>query len=196
MLSILKPLARFTRRFGRKEDGVMAAEVILTFPVFAFCIIGMYTYWDAFRSLNTAQKASYAISDMITREGRPVNDAYLQGLHDVLQYMVGPDLPVRVRFTSITFSGVRDRYEVVWSRSPLNEMAEHTTDSIAGIRDDIPILADGDSIVLVETQVDFTPAFGETPAYFMKVGQQEFENFIVTRPRFVPRICLEDVYCG
>lgn len=196
MSYVPKVLKKLARRFGQREDGVMAAEVILTFPVFAFCIIGLYTYWDAFKSLNTAQKASYAISDMITREGRPVNEAYLEGLHDVLQYMVGPDLPVRVRFTSITFSGVRDRYEVVWSRSPLNEMPELTTATVAGMRDDIPTLADGDSIVLVETEVDFTPAFGENPAYFMHLGDQEFQNFIVTRPRFVPRICLEGVACG
>lgn len=196
MLRRIERLKHLAGRFFRREDGVMAAEVILTFPVFAFCTIGLYTYWDAFRSLNTAQKASYAISDMITREGRPVNEAYLRGLHDVMQYMVGPELPVQMRFSSITYSGVREQYEIVWSRSPHNEMVTLTTETLQAKVDDIPTLADGDSIVLLETFVDFTPAFGETPAYFMHVGDQEFENFIVTRPRFVPRICLEDVACG
>lgn len=196
MLRRIERLKHLAGRFFRREDGVMAAEVILTFPVFAFCTIGLYSYWDAFRSLNTAQKASYAISDMITREGRPVDEAYLQGLHDVMQYMVGPELPVQMRFSSITYSGVREQYEIVWSRSPYNEMVTLTTETLQAKVDDIPTLADGDSIVLLETFVDFTPAFGETPAYFMHVGDQEFENFIVTRPRFVPRICLEDVACG
>lgn len=196
MQSAIKKMKRMAHGFFRREDGVMAAEVILTFPIFAFCTIGLYTYWDAFRSVNTAQKAAYAISDMITREGRPVNEEYLDGLHDVMQYMVGPELPVEMRFSSIVYSGVRDRYEIVWSRSPHNEMPELNTATLQGLTDDIPTLADGDSIVLLETHVDFTPAFGETPAFFMHVGDREFENFIVTRPRFVPKICLEDEPCG
>lgn len=196
MVSPLKTVLGFFRRFGRNEDGVMAAEVILTFPVFMFCIMGIYTYWDAFRALNTAQKATYTVSDMITREQRPVDETYLRGLHDVLEYMTGNELPVQMRVSSITYSGVRERYEIDWSRSPYNEMPQLTTTSLQPLAQHIPMLADGDSIILVESNLEFTPAFQKTPAFFMYLGDQVFQQFIVTRPRFVPRICLKNVPCG
>lgn len=193
---VAKYLSGSVRNFTRREDGVMALEVILTIPVFIFCTMGVYTYWDAFRSLNTSQKATYTISDMISRETRPVSMTYLTGLHDLLQYMVGNELPVQMRVTSITYSGVREQFEVVWSRSPNNELPQLTTESLQGLAQHIPMLADGDSVTLVETNMQFTPAFEESPAFFMYLGEEVFQQFIITRPRFVPRICLEGVACG
>lgn len=183
------------RRFTRREDGVMALEIVLTIPVFMFCTMGVYTYWDAFRNLNTSQKATYTIADMISRETRPVTTQYLTGLHDLLQYMVGDDLPMQMRVTSITYSGVRERYEVLWSYSPNNELAELNTQSLQPLTQYIPMLADGDSVTLVESNMQFTPAFQETPAYFMYLGDEVFQQFIITRPRFIPRICLTGYSC-
>ena len=194
--TVAKYLSGTVRKFARREDGVMAIEVILTIPVFIFCTMGVYTYWDAFRSLNTSQKATYTISDMISRETRPISMAYLTGLHDLLQYMVGDELPVEMRVTSITFSGVRNQFEVVWSRSPNNEMPELTTESLQGLAQHIPMVADGDSVTLVESNMEFTPAFEESPAFFMYLGEEVFQQFIITRPRFVPRICLEGAACS
>lgn len=168
----------------------MSAEVVLALPVFIWCIFGMYTYWDAFKSLNTTQKASFTISDLITREMQPVTDQYINGLHDVLQYMVSDKLPVMLRVTSVTFSGPRNRYEVDWSRSPNAEKPQLTTNSLQPLANKIPILADGDSIILVETWAEFTPFFD------LYLTEDEFEQFIVTKPRFVPRICLQGVACG
>lgn len=176
--------------FRRQENGTLSAEVVLALPVFIWCIFGMYTYWDAFRSLNTTQKASFTISDLITREMEPVTTTYLNGLHDVLQYMVSDKLPVQLRVTSVTFSGPRNRFEVEWSRSPNGEMPQLTTTSLQALAPKIPMLADGDSIILVETRAEFTPFFD------LYLTDDEFEQFIVTKPRFVPRICLDGVACG
>lgn len=176
--------------FRRQENGTLSAEVVLALPVFIWCIFGMYTYWDAFKSLNTTQKASFTVSDLITREMQPVTNQYLNGLHDVLQYMVSDKLPVEMRVTSVTFSGVRDRFEVEWSRSPYNERPALTTNSLQALKDKIPMLADGDSVILVETWAEFTPFFD------LYLTDDEFEQFIVTKPRFVPRICLQGVACG
>jgi hypothetical protein len=176
--------------FRRQENGTLSAEVVLALPVFIWCIFGMYTYWDAFKSLNTTQKASFTISDLITREMQPVTEQYLNGMHDVLQYMVSDKLPVEMRVTSVTFSGVRNRYEVEWSRSPYSERPALSTSSLQALVNKIPILADGDSIILVETWAEFTPFFD------LYLTEDEFEQFIVTKPRFVPRICLDGVACG
>jgi Flp pilus assembly pilin Flp len=189
-MSVVSPLlSAVLKRFWRDEKGVLVAELALVLPVFVWSIIGMYTYWDAFKSLNISQKAAYTVSDLIAREKQPVTTAYLDGMHDVMKYLVGDDLPVTMRITSITFSGVRDRFEVIWSRSPHSGTAALTTTTLQAYKDKIPEMSDGDSVVLVETWAQFTPAFQNY------VGAKEFSDFIITRPRFVPKICLKDVAC-
>jgi Flp pilus assembly pilin Flp len=177
------------KRFWRDEKGVLVAELALVLPVFVWSIIGMFTYWDAFKSLNMSQKAAYTVSDLIAREKKPVDSAYLNGMHDVMQYLVGNDLPVTMRITSITYSGVRSRFEVIWSRSPYSGTTALTTTTLQSFKDRIPAMSDGDSVVLVETWTDFEPAF---QSY---VGAQQFSDFIITRPRFVPKVCLKNVAC-
>lgn len=184
------------RSFGQREDGLMVTELILTLPIFIFCIIAVYTYWDAYRVLNAAQKATYTVSDLLSRERRAIEEGYIEGLHDLTEYMLGDNLPVQMRVTAITYSGVRNRYEVIWSRSPNGEKPVLTTETLQAHTQHIPMLADGDSIVLVETDVQFKPAFAETPAFAMYLGEQVFKNFIVTRPRFLPRICIVDSPCA
>ena len=74
-------------RFLRREQGIMAAETVIMLPIFLLCTIGMYTYWDAFRALNSSQKATYTVSDMIARTMQPVDEPYLVGLRDTMQHL-------------------------------------------------------------------------------------------------------------
>ncbi len=196
MHSLRTRIRNLLGRFLRQTDGIMVFEFVLALPVFIFASFGVYSYWDAYRSLNTAEKAAYAVSDLISRETRTVNVQYLNGLHDVMEYMMGNDLPVRMRITSITYSGVRSRYEVIWSRSPYAEMPQLTTTSLQSLVPNLPIVSDGDSLILVEALVEFTPALQQSPAFNMYVGETEFDLFIPTRPRFLSKICLQNVACG
>ncbi len=184
------------RRFGREEQGIMAVEFVLTLPVFLFAIFGIYTYWDGYHAMNTAQKATYTVADLVSRQKRELNDQFFQGMHNLMEYLTGDNLPVEMRITSVTYSGVRNQFEVEWSRSPYNEIPELTTESLQPLAQHIPMMADGDSVILVEANLQFKPAFAETPAFYMYLGEQEFKQFIVTRPRFVPHLCLQNVYCG
>lgn len=189
-------LRRLLGRFLHRSDGIVLHEFIIALPVFVFATLGVYSYWDAYRSLNTAEKAAYAISDLITRETRTVSEAYVTGLHDVMEYMMGNDMPVQMRITSITYSGVRSRYEVIWSRSPYAELPQLTTTSLQALVPNLPVVSDGDSLILVEARVQFTPSVAQAPAFNMYVGETEFDLFIPTRPRFLSKICLQNVACG
>ena len=177
-------------RFRRDEKGLIATELAVVLPVFIFSIFGVYTLWDAYRMLNTSAKAAYTVSDLLSRETRTVNDAYLTGLHNTMQYLVGDRLPVKTRFTSIIYSDARKQFEVQWSRSPFGKMPQLTTSSLQAYKDKIPNMADGDAIILVESEAHFTPMMTEF------LVEKNFEEFVVTRPRFVPKLCHADVYCG
>ena len=45
-------------------------------------------------------------------------------------------------------------------------------------------------VVIVETEVDYHPAFN------VGVNDQVLKQFIVTRPRFVPKLCMTGVTCS
>ncbi len=197
-------MRRFGNRlkaFGRDESGSLMAELVLIIPMLIWAYLALYVFWDAYRSLNAVQKSAYTISDMITREMNPVSEPYIAGMQDVMEYMLDADQPMKLRVTSITWQQANNRFSVEWSRSPGGALTRHTNASIASIIDKIPAMADGDTALIVETQVAYVPPFKtglypenwdgrpEVPGLLQP---QVFRQFIVTRPRFVPRICLQE----
>ena len=151
--------------------------------------MAMYVYWDAFRMINSVQKASYTISDMVSREMLPIDTNYINGLRDSMDYLVREDTSVKMRLTSITYSQINSRFEVHWSRSPGNVVPQLTTATLQAMISKIPTMADGDYVVLVESWVTYTPLFD------VGLDNTEMSQFVVTRPRFVPKICLTGMSC-
>lgn len=188
--AMMTRIASTFRRFFGREDGLMVAELVIVLPLYLFCVVGMYGYYDAFRTLNASQKASYTVSDMISRTMIPIDEPYINGLRDTMQFILTDSLPVTMRVTSVEFSGVRNRFEVLWSRSPGNAMPRLTTSTLQALARNIPKMADGDKVVIMETTVDYRPVLARVNIADMFIEQQEFRQFIVTKPRFVDKVCL------
>jgi Flp pilus assembly protein TadG len=182
-------LSHLLRRFARDEKGSIVVEAIMVMPMFIWAYAGLFAYWDAYRSINTVQKAAYTISDLISRSQNSVNDAYIAGMRTAMNSMVDADQAGEIRVTSYTWSSWRNRYEVIFSRSPNSAMPSLTTSSLAGMTNRLPTMSDGDSAILVEVEIPYTPpvAFGLTPT--------TIEQFIVTRPRFLPKLCHTSFTC-
>ena len=196
MHRLLHILRASLRRFRRDEQGIAAVEMIVVMPVYLFCIISTFTFWDAYNVVNRAQKASYSVSDLITRKQDTVTEAYVTGMFNTMQYMMGPSLPVRTRITSLVYSGARERYEVLWSRSSVPTIPRLTTSTITSIRSSLPVMYDGDALIVVETTVEFTPILGRLETTMIGLDSGPMHNIIVTRPRFLPKICMQGVACG
>jgi hypothetical protein len=184
-------LSKLLRRFARDEHGTIMIDTILVLPMFVWAYAGLFVYWDNYRSINTVQKASYTVSDLISRsqDSDGINDAYIAGMRTAFNSMIGTDGSGDIRVTSYTWSDVRNRYEVIFSNSPNNAMSELTNGDLAGLTNYLPIMSDGDSAILVETKVPYVPplAYGLDPT--------DLRQFIVTRPRFLPKLCHEDFPC-
>lgn len=182
----LKPIvASRLGRFGRDEGGAVIAEAVLVLPLFLWAYIALFVYWDSFRSMNTVQKAAYTISDMISREKTGKTTAYINGTKRVLEYLIDEDQNARMRVTEVTWSDVNRRFEVHWSRSPGNTMTPLTTGTLQNYAYQIPTMTAGDYVIIVEVQVDYKPTFD------IGMPNETFNEFIVTRPRFVPCIPMD-----
>jgi len=182
--------------FKRNEDGMASMEMMLMLPLYLFCIFGTYSYWDAFDVANRAQKATYSLSDLIARQQTSVTEAYVNGMFGTMEYMMGPSLPVETRVTSVFYNGTNNRYEVIWSRSSTPTIPRLTTATIMSLQDHLPIMQDGDPLVVIETEVEFEPIIGLTTWAVEGLESRTMRNVIVTRPRFLPKICMQGVACG
>ena len=182
-------LTQTLRRFRSEDRGSVVAEAVIALPLMIWAYMGLYVYWDAFRAVNLAQKASYTVADYISRERGTLSNTEIAGLAKVFQYMMDTDQTTKMRITSIYWNPQTNRFEVYWSRSPGSTMTPLTTTTLQAVRDRIPLMSDGDSAILLETETSYSPGFQ------VGIEDQVFKNFIVTRPRFLTRICLTDVAC-
>ena len=179
------------RRFARDESATVIVEAVIVLPLFLWAYIALFVYWDAFRSKNAVQKASYTISDVLSREKdkNGIKMAYITGLAKVMQYLVDEDQTVRMRVTSVNYSDANKRFEVHWSRSPGNTMTPQTTATLQNYAYENPTMTSGVYVVIVEVEVDYVPAFD------VGLPLQTFSQFIVTRPRTLPCIAIDNISC-
>ena len=189
MATLLSHVRRPLCRFLGDEKGTVVAEAVIVLPVFLWAYLALFVYWDAFRSMNTVQKAAYTISDIVSREMVGITTSYVNGLDTTLEYLVDNGQTVSLRVTSVTWSAANSRFEVHWSRSPDNAKPVMTTGTLQNYAGQIPAMSPGDYVVIVEVWADYRPSF--------EVGMDNtvFIQFIVTRPRFLPCIPIDAVAC-
>ena len=187
MKTLLSQLRRPLCRFGRDEGGTVVAEAVIVLPLFLWAYIALFVYWDSFRSLNTVQKAAYTVSDMMSREQSDVSQSYIDGMGQLMEYLIDRNQDAALRVTSIYWSETNDRFEVFWSSSPDNSLTPLTNSSLQDLAYQIPTMAAGASAIIIEVDVDYVPGFD------IGMPDQTFHQFIVTRPRFPPCITLTPV---
>lgn len=186
----MKRLAPALRRFLKNEDAAIIAETVIVLPLLLWAYIGLFVYWDCFRSLNTIQKATYTISDMISREQTGITTDYISGTKRVLEYLIDPGQDASMRVTSISWSDVNARFEVHWSRTTdPSVFPVLTTMALQDYAAQIPTMTAGDYVVIVEVRVPYVPSFN------VGLTAQTFNEFIVTRPRFLPCIPMDNISC-
>jgi len=183
----MTPLRRQFRRFRDSEDGLVMTEFLILLPLLVWTFMALFIYWDAFRTINQAQKASFAVSDLISRQSE-IDLDFVNGMETVMEYLTNGS-PVRVRITSIEWDGDEGEYIVLFSRSPGYELSTLNAAAVAGMADRIPTMANHDSVVIVETEVSYDPGFE------VGITNHTFDNFVVTRPRYYRRVCLIEQPC-
>ncbi len=206
----MKPFFHRLRRFRDQEDGLVMTEFLIMLPLLIWAFIALFVYWDAFRTVNQAQKAAYSVSDVISRQAQ-VDTTFINGMQTVTEYLTDNAMDVRIRITSVKYKEADNKLYVLFSRSPGNKMSPLTNSDVnlTAFRDRIPIMANQDSVVVVETEVDYgmegwfarkthTDKHGSQSVIFaFQVGipPTTFTNFVVTRPRRYLQVCFAGVTC-
>jgi len=172
-------------RFSRDSEGSYSVETILMLPMLAWAILAMYSYFDGLRLANVNVKAAHTISDILSRETEPVNDNFIDGTERLFAFLVNRSYEKSVRITVLRFDGDDDEFDLIWSEAR-GSHAAYTTANAGGIHDRLPITADGDTIIVVETWMNYRSAF------VMGLTDTVLYNFLVTSPRFAPQLLWEN----
>lgn len=181
-------------RFARDDGAAVTVEWVFMFPMLVWAFAGIFSFFDMFRTKNTNMTAAYTISDMLSRnDGNAVDQAYLDGLHTVFDYLVSSPNPTWIRVTSFVWNEDNGLYELHWSHTAESvdipvTMPVMTQQDLNDVADRIPIMADGDCAFLLETSAVYTPLFSNLPFMSTLAPTQNFNNFIVTQPRFVSEL--------
>lgn len=184
---MLKFIQSKLRRFRREEEGAMVVEAMVMFPTLFASVVATFVFFDAFRNQSINLKAAYTISDALSREERYITNTFITNTWLLHRFLTNSEALTRMRVTLIQYDLNADEYSVVWS---VQKGGAATLDN-AGLgamatNDEIPVMPDGEALILVQTWVDYEPNFS------IGLGAFTFENTVFTRPRVAPNgICYD-----
>lgn len=174
--------------FASKENGSLSIETALIFPVLVWTVTLTYTFFDGFLENTSNLKAAYTVSDLISREGEnEITDTYAESMYLVYNRMVTDNSPLKMRLSAIQYiaadddEGTEERYRVEWSTTCGFE-SNWTADNLDPLIERLPRMADLDTLIIVETSKPYVPILNTE----WLSRDHIFNNFIFTRPRFVP----------
>ncbi|MGF6861956.1 Flp pilus assembly protein TadG [Rhodobacteraceae bacterium MBR-64] len=168
-------------RFRRDRRGSVGVEAVLMFPLLIWAYLAMFVYWEAFRIENTNTKAAYMLADMLSREFNPIDDDYITGMDRVYAFLTRDRFPTDIRVSSIGWDDTTENYRVLWSRST-GDRAELVTEDVEKWATILPVFPSGDTIILVETDLQYEPTFN------IGLDNRTMTQFVYMRPRFVSAV--------
>ncbi len=80
-----------------------------------------------------------------------------------------------------------------WSRATDGVQRLTNTDLNTTYRSQIPLIARGERVIIVETRMHYTPPIA---ANIAGVTERDLYDITMTRPRFAPQLCWVGRYCG
>ena len=181
-------LSRLVRRFRRDERGSYSMELMILFPMLVFGYMGMFVFFDAFRQQNVNLKASYTLSDILSRQTTPVGAQWMTGLNQMLDYLTTSNHPTYVRTTVVYWDEDRQQHVKMWSEGSFGVAGLSQDEIDRELTPKIPMLAHADTAIVLETFMMYEPIAS------VGIGPTEFHNVVVTSPRFADQLCWNE--CG
>ena len=182
MRTLINLISRPFARFAKDTNASIAVEAALIIPLLAAWFVGSFVFFDAFKSRNTALKASFTISDIVSRRTEDASVTYLNNLHRLYEQLAGTRNSSALRISMVNWDG--DKHSVVWSYSSMQSLRLKSNRAAQDIsfREQVPLMSPGENVILVETLQDYNPVFS------VGINHQVWENFVVTSPRYASKL--------
>jgi hypothetical protein len=172
-------MKRFFSRFKADDTGVMTLEFMILLPVILMWFAAVFVFFDAFHKWMKSLKASYTVSDLISRQ-LEVDDAYIFALDSIYdkisQSKNNDDTWLRVSQVRL----IDDVLELMWT-TPTYTGSDGGVDpfSVEDVRVHIPAIENNEYLIVVQTYRPFNPVFD-----WVGIAATTFSNTIVSPLRF------------
>ena len=178
---MIKRLRFFLKEFAEEARGSVLVEAAIILPVLFWAYVAMIVFFDAYKSRSMSEKAAFTISDMLSREVSAIDLNYLTSAHNLFDILAKSQSATGLRVTVVSYSGTTMTYTMQWSQTR-GLLTAYSQADLDGIVARLPKMADGETLVLVETKSIYNPPLN------VGLGDLNIETFIFTRPRFAPQL--------
>lgn len=191
---MIKSVFKYFFKFRCDQKGSLSIEAVFAFPMLLWAATGTYTFFDVYKAQNASYRANYTVSDMLSRETNTIGTPYLNGMFKVYRYMTNADADnswiriSQVQCIDDCSDGENRELEMEWSHA-VNGARSLTEADFAFYNDLIPLLAQADRLVLVETSMLYSSPFSSSLVSF---PDRDLVSHVVTRPRFAPQLIWDD----
>jgi hypothetical protein len=180
------------RKFARDDTASITVETLLILPILLWAFLATFSFFNVYRAKGLALKASYSVSDLLSRQTDPVNAAFIEGIKEVFEYLTPGSNSAWMRVTVLRCHRRCDAADRQLKRDWSYATAGHSVVSDNDLRrkysDVIPVLASGERLIMVETGSTYDPMFSP---YLTGLGVQTTNELVLTRPRFAPQLLWE-----
>ncbi|MGO4851442.1 TadE/TadG family type IV pilus assembly protein [Phaeovulum sp. W22_SRMD_FR3] len=200
-MSVLRSLRQLGRRLGQgfwhDTRGAMPIEGLFGSVLLLGWFMISYQFFESFRHKGLATRAAHTVADLVSRETQSIGPKYVAGLAKVYDFVADSKIDSWIRVTLIHWDANAKAYRVDKSYATDNKSLQ-TNSTLLTQTNRIPVLAEGDTAIIIETQMEYDPIFSigdkalslnqDTTGQniFTRVGLGsgiKFSNFVVTRPR-------------
>jgi hypothetical protein len=183
-------LMRRVWKFRAEEAATVSVEVVLMAPIMVWGFLSTLQFFDAYRAELISTKAALTIADMYSRETGNVNAAFLDGTQDLPQYLTLAENSPSFRVTVLRWNEPQKKHIRVWSKVRGSYPVLNTKD-LTKYTSSIPLLTNGERVIMVETWTNYQPKYGDGIDYMRGTGLDpiEFSTQVFISPRFATTVC-------
>lgn len=181
-------LTPIIQRYFRNQSGIAAVEFALILPVLSLMMFGGYSIYRFVETDRAIERTSEITADLVSRMSK-IDDSTVDDMIEIAESLVGdnandPSFKITMSSISNTFDTDNDYdLEINWSFANDNGAALQES-QIPSF--DIPYIPEGESVVLVNVELDHSPLL-----YKNHFGTFSVSQASVRRPRLVPQITYE-----
>ena len=202
MTRIAQHISHAVRSFLRGERASVSVEAVMIFPLLIWAYLGMFILYDGYRALSSNIRASYTVSDMLTRELNNVTPEYIAGLNEMVDILTQSPHRTVLRVTVASF--YEGEHTLEWSHSTPGKSKVTEANFQEAIVDFLPPMPSGSEMIVVETWMAFVPMINITMEQLICVYKDDcdldrvvfgpfyFESLVATRPRFAGQLKFDD----